>query len=76
VPQALNCGLPAIVSDRVGGADLVRHRDNGSVFPVGDAAALAAELKWWSLHPRRVCENLTWDGPAHDLVTLSKAALA
>ncbi len=37
VPQALNCGLPAIVSDRVGGKDLVRHRENGSIFTTGDA---------------------------------------
>jgi len=47
IPQALNCGLPCIVSDRVGGKDLIRHRENGSIFPVGDSAALAAELAWW-----------------------------
>ena len=41
VPQALACGLPVIVSDRVGAKDLVRHRDNGSVFPTSDATALA-----------------------------------
>jgi glycosyltransferase involved in cell wall biosynthesis len=34
VPQALACGLPAIVSDRVGARDLLRHRENGSVFPL------------------------------------------
>jgi glycosyltransferase involved in cell wall biosynthesis len=33
VPQALNCGIPVIVSDRVGGKDLVRHRENGSIVP-------------------------------------------
>ena len=44
VPQALNCGLPAIVSDRVGGKDFVRHHENGSVFPTNNAAALATEL--------------------------------
>jgi glycosyltransferase involved in cell wall biosynthesis len=48
VPQALSTGLPCIVSDRVGGKDLIRHRENGSVFPAGDAAALRKELAWWA----------------------------
>lgn len=45
VNEAMLCGLPAIVSDRVGARfDLVRPRVNGYVFPVGDVDALAAEL--------------------------------
>ena len=76
VPQALNCGLPVIVSDAVGGGDFVRHRDSGSVFPTGDAASLAAELAWWAEHPRRVAENFGWSEPAKALITLSRAALA
>ena len=76
VPQALNCGLPVIASDRVGGADLLRHRDNGSIFPSGDAAALAAELKWWSLNPRRTAEAHCWSEPARELVRLSKMAIS
>ena len=75
VPQALNCGLPAIVSDRVGGKDLVRHRDNGSIFPTGDAEALAAELHWWSEHPRRLNETFGWTEPARQLIALSADAL-
>ena len=31
VPQALNCGAPCIVSDRVGAQDLLRHHENGSI---------------------------------------------
>ena len=76
VPQALNCGLPAIVSDAVGGKDFVRHRENGSVFPARDASALAAELAWWAEHPRRVTGNSGWSGPAQTLITLSQSALA
>ena len=76
VPQALNCGLPAIVSDAVGGKDFVRHRENGSVFPTRDAAALAAEFAWWAEHPRRVTGNFDWSGPAQTLITLSQSALA
>ena len=76
VPQALNCGLPAIVSDRVGGQDFVRHRETGSIFPVGDAAALAAELAWWAAQPRRITANFGWNAPAQTLITLSEAARA
>jgi glycosyltransferase involved in cell wall biosynthesis len=75
VPQALNSGLPCIVSDRVGGRDYVRHRDNGSIFPVGDAAALAAELEWWEQHPARPRENFTWTDGARTLLALSEAAM-
>ena len=76
VPQALNCGLPALVSDRVGGRDLIRHRDNGSIFPTENAAALAAEFAWWAEHPRRVVENFSWRPPAEKLIQLSTAACA
>ncbi len=76
VPQALNCGCPVIVSDRVGGRDYVRHRDNGSVFPVGDAQALAAELAWWEQNPSRTRDNFTWTDGARTLIARSKAALS
>jgi len=75
VPQALNCGLPAIVSDRVGGKDFVRHRENGSIFPTGDAAALASELLWWAENPRRVQETFGWSEPTEKLIEFSVAAL-
>ena len=76
VPQALNCGLPVIVSDAVGGKDFVRHRENGSLFPAQNAAALAAELAWWAEHPRRSTANFGWSEPAQTLITLSQTALA
>ena len=71
IPQALNCGLPCIVSDRVGGKDLVRHRENGSIFPTGDAAALAAELAWWQANWHPVDETHAWPRPAADLIRQS-----
>lgn len=74
VPQALSCGLPCIVSDRVGGKDLVRHRENGSIFPAQDAAALASELAWWAEHPRRLSETFDWTAPARRLIALSASA--
>ena len=45
VNEAMACGLPAIVSDRVGcGPDLVEEGITGSVFPCGDIYALASKL--------------------------------
>ena len=42
VNEAMACGLPVIVSDRVGSApDLVDERKNGYIVPVGDAQLLA-----------------------------------
>jgi glycosyltransferase involved in cell wall biosynthesis len=75
VPQALNCGCPCIVSDRVGGGDYVRHRENGSIFPAGDARALADELLWWETHPGRTTDNFTWTTPARTLIAQSQGAL-
>jgi len=74
VPQALNCGTPCLVSDRVGAKDLIRHRENGSIFPAGSAAALAAELAWWADHPKRLHESFGWTEPASRLIALSAAA--
>jgi glycosyltransferase involved in cell wall biosynthesis len=46
VNEAMNAGKPVIVSDRVGAAtDLVEEGGNGSIYPHGDAAMLAARLK-------------------------------
>ena len=74
VPQALNCGLPVIVSDRVGGRDFIQHRGNGSIVAVSDAAALATELAWWAANPRRVAGKFGWTEPARTLIALSTQA--
>lgn len=45
VNEAMVCGLPAIVSDRVGcGPDLVEPGVTGAVIPFGDVEALARQL--------------------------------
>jgi glycosyltransferase involved in cell wall biosynthesis len=45
VNEAMACGRPAIVSDRVGcQLDLVPDDRTGSVFPVGDITAIAARI--------------------------------
>jgi glycosyltransferase involved in cell wall biosynthesis len=45
VNEAMSCGRPALVSDRVGcGPDLVTEGETGSIFPFADVAALADAL--------------------------------
>lgn len=44
VPEAMACGLPTITSDTVGANVYVREGVTGSVFPTGDARALARAL--------------------------------
>jgi glycosyltransferase involved in cell wall biosynthesis len=45
VNEAMNFGLPIIVSSRVGSAvDLVEPGGNGFTFPAGDVDALAAAM--------------------------------
>ncbi|MFH0965716.1 MAG: glycosyltransferase family 4 protein [Planctomycetota bacterium] len=56
VNDAMNFGLPAIVSDRVGCApDVVREGHSGYTFPAGSAAALAARLDALLSSPSRAC---------------------
>jgi glycosyltransferase involved in cell wall biosynthesis len=74
IPQALNCGVPCIVSDRVGGKDLVRHRENGSIFPCRDVGALAGELVWWEANWRATNESHGWAEPARQVMAASGAA--
>jgi glycosyltransferase involved in cell wall biosynthesis len=46
VNEAMICGIPAIVSDRVGaGIDLVETDKTGFIYPCGDVEALAAILR-------------------------------
>lgn len=45
VNEAMACGLPAIVSDRVGcGPDLIETGVTGAIYPMGDSGALADRL--------------------------------
>lgn len=74
VPQALSCGLPCIVSDRVGAKDLIQHRVNGSIVPVGDAKTLAAEMEWWSQNSTRVPRPPGWAEAARCLLRASASA--
>lgn len=76
VVQALACGTPCVVSDAVGAKDLIKHRDNGSVFPVKASEVLALELEFWASQPKRVRGDYSWSGPAKILCRLSAEAVA
>ncbi|HXI93331.1 MAG TPA: glycosyltransferase [Blastocatellia bacterium] len=55
VNEAMACGLPAIVSDRVGSApDLVEEGVTGGVFPCGDINALAQKLQAFASDPAKL----------------------
>lgn len=46
VAEALACGTPVIVSDKVGAKDLIREAENGWIFPMGDVPSLTAKMFW------------------------------
>lgn len=54
VLEALACGLPVIVSDRVGAKDFVEHGVNGMIVPSGDVDALADTLTQLARAPETV----------------------
>ncbi len=45
VAQALACGLPAIVTENVGAADVIREGENGFVVPIRDVETLKERLE-------------------------------
>lgn len=56
VAESMACGTPALVSDRVGASALIRHGDNGWVFPVDDVSALTRLLIDLAAAPQRVLQ--------------------
>lgn len=56
IHEAQLAGLPVIASDAGGMAELVRHEENGFLFPLGDEAALAGLLQQLVDQPQRLDE--------------------
>jgi glycosyltransferase involved in cell wall biosynthesis len=54
--ETLACGIPAVVSELPGQADLIREGDCGLVIPCGDAAALARAVAQLAADPARARE--------------------
>lgn len=73
VPQALNCGTPCIVSDRVGASDLIKHRVNGSIFATANAESLLRELNWWEANASRCEGKYLWSDSAARLAACSES---
>jgi glycosyltransferase involved in cell wall biosynthesis len=86
VNEAMACGVPAIVSDRVGcGPDLVEAGVTGLVFPFGDVEALAACMgnaarkpemlrTWGDNARRRVAGQYTVERTVQATVDAARAA--
>ena len=51
VAEALAAGIPVVVSDHVGAADLVHEGVNGWIVPAGDLGALTARLRTCARSP-------------------------
>lgn len=89
VAEALAAGLPVVVSDMVGAAELVVPAENGWVLPAGDGDALAARLLSLAHPPegpgllrsmRPVCrasaQGATWAAYRGRFVALARDLLA
>ena len=68
VVQALESGLPCIVSDRVGAKDLIRDGTTGSIVPFGSAVALSGALAHWSANRMVVEDRFPWSACADKLL--------
>jgi len=76
--EAMASGLPVLVTDTGGSAELVK--DNGYVVPVGDIRAFRERIKYWQTHPdtlprqgeysRRRAETMSWKRIATQYHTL------
>jgi len=83
VNEAMSCGRPCLVSDRVGcGPDLVVTGKTGFVFPLGDVQALSAQMVECAARPELLIamgENAAEAIRAHSVsvaVTTLKAAIS
>lgn len=81
VNEAMACGRPALVSDRVGcGPDLIVESETGSIFPFGKTEILSQRMIEWSLNPemvrrmgsvaqKRVCEQFSVERAVEETLT-------
>lgn len=51
VPEAMAAGLPIIISDHVGAREVVKHGENGFIFPSGNSMKLSEHLEFFYQHP-------------------------
>ena len=71
VVQALQCGVPCLVSDRVGAKDLIRPGLTGEIFPFGDVDSLGDLLIKWEQDRVQVDDRFPRSASAERLVSFS-----
>lgn len=83
VNESMACGLPCVVSDRVGCApDLVESGQTGEVFPFGDPAELARAVERVRSGPSRAeacrqrVHHFSFDAAAEGLVAACRASVS
>ena len=80
VPQAMACGLPVIVTENVGAADIVADGVDGYVVPIRDVAALKDKIRYLYEDPAarqrmsaaavtKAGRHLSWDAYGDRLVS-------
>lgn len=80
VPQAMACGLPVIVTENVGAADIVADDADGYVVPIRDVAALKNKIRYLYENPAarqrmsdaavtKAGRHLSWDAYGDRLVS-------
>ncbi len=83
VPQAMACGVPVIVTQNVGAADIVSEGVDGFVVPIRDVAALKERLRLLHEQPvlqrqmgaaaqKKANASLSWDEYGNRLVAQLK----
>lgn len=77
--EAMACGLPVVTTAVGGNAEVVSHRELGTVVPFGDAPRLQAAVEdaltrhWDAQCIRHHAELNTWDRRVQDLVSAFRA---
>jgi len=76
--QAMAQGLCCVTTDCCGQKDLIRPRENGLLYPLADAAGLAAQIAWALDHPEEArglghqasadVAGRTWPAVGHEMV--------
>ncbi len=76
VVQALETGVPCIVSDRVGSKDLVRDGITGSIVPFGNVEKLANAIAVWNEDRVNVPDHFPWADCSRKLLLQADAYLS
>ena len=60
VAQALSCGTPCLVSDRVGAQDLIVHGENGAILPWDCSESWSEAIERWVQNPSEFQGDYGW----------------